>query len=55
MIHRPHLTAVVASALVALGVGERLPHSILSDQEQQVAELRRIAGTVLERDGPSWG
>jgi hypothetical protein len=51
MIRRQGLTMVVASAFVALGVGEGSLHAIPSDQEQQVAELQRIGGTVFERDG----
>jgi hypothetical protein len=51
MIRRPRLTMVVASACVTFGVGRGPLLAIPSDQQQQVAELRRRGGTVFEREG----
>ena len=51
MIRRQRLTMVVAYACVAFGVGRGPLLAIPSDQQQQVAEVRRLGGTVFERDG----
>jgi hypothetical protein len=51
VIRRHRLTMVVASACVAFGVGQEPLLAIASDQEQQVAALRRLGGTVFEREG----
>ena len=51
MIRRHRVTILVASAFVALAVGAGSLHANPSDHQQQVAELRRIGGTVFERDG----
>jgi hypothetical protein len=51
-VFSPHrITLVVASACVAFGGGREPLLAIPSDQQQQVAEVRRLGGTVFERDG----
>ena len=49
MIRQQRLIVIVASAFVGLGVGEESLFAIPQDQEAQVAELRRIGGTVFQR------
>ena len=51
MIRRHRLAMAVAAALVALGVGEKSLPAVPPDQERRVAELRKLGGTVFERDG----
>ena len=55
MIRRHRIAMAVTAAFIAHGVGERSLPAVPPDQEQRVAELRKLGGTVFGATGSSWG